>query len=70
MTEIKVTRVPLDSNGYDKRGGYWGVDEPLFRIAWYESDGSTRYTYRRARNYQWLRRNLKDYVKSNGKVLP
>lgn len=28
---LSVTRVRLDSGGYDKGGAYWGVGSPLYR---------------------------------------
>lgn len=35
---MHAERVPLDSGGYDSRGRYWGVGQPLFRVS--TDDGS------------------------------
>jgi hypothetical protein len=52
---VKVKRVPLDSQGYDRGGRYFGVDAPLFHYeveqAFFNDDSG----YMRAANYQEAR---------------
>lgn len=31
--KVSVSRIRLNGGGYDRRGGYWGVGQPLFHVA-------------------------------------
>ena len=67
QTEIKVTRVPLDRNGYDRHGRYFGLGPKLYRVEWFNHDTPWPHVrYERASDYQSLRQALKPH----GKVLP
>lgn len=39
-TNVSVSRLAMTSDGvYDIGGAYWGIGEPIYRAAWYDSDG-------------------------------
>jgi hypothetical protein len=43
---VTLTRVRLDSGGYDSGGAYWGVGDPLYVAGW---GGATRYLRAKSR---------------------
>ena len=66
MTEIKVTRVHLNCQGYDHHGRYWGVGPKLYRVD--IDDGETvRSVHTRAYDYQGVRAWYKE---DGARVLP
>ena len=62
-TTIMVRRVKLDSQGYTRRGEYFGVGGKLY-IVHYETAERYWVEYERGESYQDVRR----YLKSRGKV--
>jgi len=64
MTTITVRRVPLDHQGYDRTGRYWGVGGKLYRVEWDDgAPGWPHVRYERSTDYQALRRALKPHGK-------
>jgi hypothetical protein len=54
MTTVKIVRVKLDRQGYDRRGNYWGTGPRLYCAE--IDDGETlRYVHTRAHDYQGVR---------------
>ena len=61
---IKVYRIKLDCQGYDKHGRYWGLGPKLYRVCWEADTSWPHVTYERG-SYQAIRAALKPH----GKVL-
>jgi hypothetical protein len=54
MTIVKIARVKVDRQGYDRHGRYWGVGPRLYRAD--IDDGETvRTVHTRAYDYQGVR---------------
>lgn len=67
MTEIKVTRIKLDRQGYTPNGEYFGVGGSLYAVDFYYDNGRHSRSYTRTNEpYQAVRHGLAHL----GKVLP
>lgn len=48
--KLAITRIAIDSGGYDSGGAYWGLGDPLYRV-----EGEATDLYRRAKSARELR---------------
>lgn len=50
-TNVSVSRLAMTSDGaYDIGGAYWGIGQPIYRAAWYDSDGMACEAFVRAKS--------------------
>lgn len=54
---LYLSRIRLNSQGYDSGGAYWGIGKPLYRV----SDGSEGYFIRARDRYEAKSIVRKDY---------